>query len=621
MHSYVKNRSVRGGIYMNNRVFAKQLFAVISAVFLTVFSVLTVRAEDTDSKQADQTEQTNENADQISEEETAGEEIPDEETSEEETPEEETPDETPEEEPEIMHAAFAVNVNEALEADALGLIWSTDSESVAIAQKDDKIEIKGSAEGVFVLKGTDEEGTLRGEYEITVNMPPADGVWKYTGGWWYQYPNGSYAVNCWKEIGGIWYHFGGDGYMNTGWQQINNQWYLFDAGGAMQTGWVYQNAWYYLVPTGEMTTGWQYIDDVWYWFDSDGAMRTGWQWISGFWYLFDSGGAMQSGWIDQNGRTYYLLPTGQMMRGWQWIDDNWYYFDNSGGMWGGWLKYSGAWYYLLSSGVMVTGEQNINGVDYFFFDNGILKDAAYMLKSAPGGSAVSGFGGYTPGDSINALINQAVYPIQSNGYSIGFIMMDIHTGRGVAYNCDQTFYAASASKGPYIASLLDHDHNIADVSRDEILNVLTTSSDTAYESLFRRYLLSYIQDWVRELGIRSDVYGSGGYIDCSARELALLWSKCYDLFSSGSYGEGIASWYYHPNNSPIHEVLWNLYYTCSKAGWISESGLVSSTDAGIVYAYNGPYIIAIISNIPNQNSRLTDLVYALEAAHNEMLQE
>ena len=37
------------------------------------------------------------------------------------------------------------------------------------------------------------------------NRPAPEGVWRYNGGWWYQYPDGSYPVNCWKQIDGEWY--------------------------------------------------------------------------------------------------------------------------------------------------------------------------------------------------------------------------------------------------------------------------------------------------------------------------------------------------------------------------------------------------------------------------------
>ena len=52
-------------------------------------------------------------------------------------------------------------------------------------------------------------------------------------GWWYLFPNGSYAVNSWQLINGKWYYFGNDGYMKTGWITWNGKYYFCDASGAM----------------------------------------------------------------------------------------------------------------------------------------------------------------------------------------------------------------------------------------------------------------------------------------------------------------------------------------------------------------------------------------------------
>lgn len=54
-----------------------------------------------------------------------------------------------------------------------------------------------------------------------------------TKGWWYQYSNGSYPVNCWQQIDGKWYCFGQDGYIRCGWIDWNGKWYYTDASGAM----------------------------------------------------------------------------------------------------------------------------------------------------------------------------------------------------------------------------------------------------------------------------------------------------------------------------------------------------------------------------------------------------
>lgn len=54
-------------------------------------------------------------------------------------------------------------------------------------------------------------------------------------GWWYQFSNGTYPVNCWQFIDGKWYCFGQDAYIRCGWIEWNGKWYYTDASGAMLT--------------------------------------------------------------------------------------------------------------------------------------------------------------------------------------------------------------------------------------------------------------------------------------------------------------------------------------------------------------------------------------------------
>lgn len=94
-----------------------------------------------------------------------------------------------------------------------------------------------------------------------------EGSWKQDDiGWWWEYPDGSYAQNTWLCIDNYWYYFNADGYMYVGWRYINNNWYYLNPGdisnlpfGAMATGWhsIYsanyeKNFDYYLGPDGNL---------------------------------------------------------------------------------------------------------------------------------------------------------------------------------------------------------------------------------------------------------------------------------------------------------------------------------------------------------------------------------
>lgn len=121
------------------------------------------------------------------------------------------------------------------------------------------------------------------------------GKWmKDSGGWWYQYADGTYPISTWKKIDGQWYWFTSSGYMKTGWGKINGSWYYFGSSGAMKTGW------------GK-------ISGSWYYFGSNGAMKTGWAKIHNEWYYFDESGAMKTGWIQSGGKDYLLDASGKML--------------------------------------------------------------------------------------------------------------------------------------------------------------------------------------------------------------------------------------------------------------------------------------------------------------------
>lgn len=112
-----------------------------------------------------------------------------------------------------------------------------------------------------------EEITTPSSPTITTRAANPEGSWKKDSiGWWWEYPDGSYATNTWLQINNYWYYFNNDGYMLVGWRYINNEWYYLNPGsingipfGAMATGWqsIYsenyeKNFDYYFGPDGDM---------------------------------------------------------------------------------------------------------------------------------------------------------------------------------------------------------------------------------------------------------------------------------------------------------------------------------------------------------------------------------
>lgn len=105
----------------------------------------------------------------------------------------------------------------------------------------------------------------------------ANGVWRYSsGGWWYEYANGTYAHN--EYVDGYWLNSAGwyDSAWNGSWKCNSKGW------------WFQSGSWY---PCNQ----WLKIDGGWYYFKSNGYMAAN-EWIGNY-YLKDSGIMAQDEWI------------------------------------------------------------------------------------------------------------------------------------------------------------------------------------------------------------------------------------------------------------------------------------------------------------------------------------
>lgn len=239
---------------------------------------------------------------------------------------------------------------------------------------------------------------------------------------------------------------------------------------------------------------------------------------------------------------------------------------------------------------------------------------------------VKGLGGYRLSGRAKQDVVNAIKQIRAQGHQMGFVMRDVHTKRGVEYNADQRFYAASTVKGPYVASLAAK--NPASIGQSGLImrQVLSYSSNEGYQFLVSRYGFHTWYQWLAEAGVRSDI-GRDLYPYYSSRELFKLWQRNYTYFTNDRQGQQIGLWYENPNLSPIKSALGGQYRTRSKAGWIGGWGLHSASDGGIVYAKSGPYIIAIMTNASGQLDKLqptvralNTLVTTLNEAHKEMVE-
>ena len=233
-------------------------------------------------------------------------------------------------------------------------------------------------------------------------------------------------------------------------------------------------------------------------------------------------------------------------------------------------------------------------------------------------NSITCFGGYTLSDPLRERLESAIASAREKEKSLGFILVDIRTGQGIAYNPDERYYGASTIKAPYIASVVFSDPSSVDKNGPLMQSALKQSSNYAYTVLRQTYGPGPMQIWAGRAGISDADLQYSLFPWCSARDLAKLWLVNYAWFESGGIAGTVASWMEDPNLSAIRPVLGNKYTIRSKAGW-KASFEHCFNDAGIIYAENGPYILAIMTDYDGGGeSRLSQLVEVLDDCHQIM---
>lgn len=233
-------------------------------------------------------------------------------------------------------------------------------------------------------------------------------------------------------------------------------------------------------------------------------------------------------------------------------------------------------------------------------------------------------------EDVQEALKADITEIEATGNSVGFVMIDITSGDGIAYNADEEFYSASSIKGVYLAALVYQQPNVLSENFAGIESSLRYSDNDAYYALCLTFLDSCLREWYLEADTEFDD-PNFCYPYISARDMARLWLRNYLYFTSGSAeGSELAALYINPNRSTIKQTLGASYITYSKAGWNDATGVLfegstyapSAVDAGIVFAGEEgsyPYVVAIMSDYPASLEKLDSLVAHLDSAHTQLV--
>lgn len=235
-------------------------------------------------------------------------------------------------------------------------------------------------------------------------------------------------------------------------------------------------------------------------------------------------------------------------------------------------------------------------------------------------------------DSQSQLAS-AVEPFASAGYSAGYLLVDVESGRGIAANLDQQVYGASAIKAPFILYMLEtafpsgtvnfdtpFSEDLAWDSMDGDLTLdseslypfmtlaessITSSDNDAFRIIRANYETPDFRTWLDNLNLQN-VDASEWFPYLSARDLGKLWLEMYTFWET----ETEEAWWLETHCSLTEmsfvraalmgQGLYPDIVVADKAGWINgwDPGYHCLTDGALV-TYNGrTYLLCAVTDAP-----------------------
>ena len=207
------------------------------------------------------------------------------------------------------------------------------------------------------------------------------------------------------------------------------------------------------------------------------------------------------------------------------------------------------------------------------------------------------FGCASPSAAAMARVQGALDALLLGWHHAAFVMVDLKTQSGVAFNSSTPFCTQSTIKAIYVGALLESRPEALSENGQYMRDAIVLSSNAAYESLRAIYGPECIRAWCAACGVDVSMAEPAYPRDKNARDNA----------------DSIAS--------ATHERLGARYPVQTKAGW--ENGLPEDqpydpraeiplayrdgnplndecaiNDTGIVYTPRGPYLFVIYSDRP-----------------------
>lgn len=223
--------------------------------------------------------------------------------------------------------------------------------------------------------------------------------------------------------------------------------------------------------------------------------------------------------------------------------------------------------------------------------------------------------------------------LEVDGYSVGIVLLDIQTGRQLAYHADEVFYPASSIKGPYVTSLYQQLVETGQVKESAlhaaVSNVLRYSDNNSYAQLRLRYGSEAFEGWLAAAGVDAGAYGTladyakPSYPNTTPKQLLAMWQQTYRYLEQDSDPANILGYLMSQREvSALDDALEGPELSWGKTGWYpADAGneYSATVDAGIVWSDQGPYIAVVMSDVPDDMAALIPLFAALDDIHTEFV--
>lgn len=243
------------------------------------------------------------------------------------------------------------------------------------------------------------------------------------------------------------------------------------------------------------------------------------------------------------------------------------------------------------------------------------------FTTAPGAfSLIEGENATPLSEEQQESLAAATQNIEGGGYTVGFTLINLNTGKGIAYNLDSRVYGASSFKGPYAAFLCQHlgDNDASYPSGSEAAGsgvsssiyslmqpMILYSDNSAFSSLRNTYDSAGFAEWLNSCGVDSEIMHDTHFPRYSARESALLWLRTYQYLKTNTpTAQNLTSLYEQTNVSFIRSGVSDdgeVEAVLNKAGWCSGSERFTGLcDAGLIKCTDGTtYLMSTMTNSPD----------------------